>query len=266
MELLFFMKKYYWLLALITLVVVIVSVFLVRQWQGQTTLAEIKQRGVLRVGLDASFPPFEVVDESGQILGLDADIARAIAADLGVEVAFVNIGFDGLYDALKIKRVDILLSGLPIDSYMTEDVAYSTAYFNAGQVLVTRRSDIKTVADLEGQQVAVEWGSMGDMEGRRLQEIVPNLILNPQADVLTTMQFEIAIVDAVNAMTTPDLKRVVYLSDEWYAAAVRLEDSALLAAVNKTLGRLIDKTAPPCYLKVSPTEFEVLSGSEHCYK
>jgi len=68
--------------------------FLVPRDDG--TLAEIRRRGTLRVGLDASFPPFETIDEDNQIVGLDVDIARAIAADIGVELELVNIGFDGI--------------------------------------------------------------------------------------------------------------------------------------------------------------------------
>jgi polar amino acid transport system substrate-binding protein len=124
------------------------------------------------VGLDASFPPFETIDANGQIVGLDVDIARAIAADLGVKVELVNIGFDGLYDALLARRVDLIISGLPYDPRWTEDVAYTSNYFNAGQVLVTRADDqaIQAVEDLAGHTVAVEWGSQAEMEARRLQK------------------------------------------------------------------------------------------------
>ena len=128
-------KRVWWALTLLALALITWGGWIAYQrWQGRSGLAEIRQRGVLRVGLDASFPPFESLDEDGQVVGLDADIARAIADDLGVEVQFVNIGFDGLYDALLIKRVDVLLSGLPVDPYRTGDVAYSANYFNAGQV------------------------------------------------------------------------------------------------------------------------------------
>jgi len=209
-----------------------------QHWQAQSGLAEIQRRGVLRVGLDASFPPFESLDEDGQVVGLDADIARAIATDLAMDVEFVNIGFDGLYDALLIERVDMLLSGLPVDPYRTRDVAYSLNYFNAGQVLVTRRDDIQSVDDLMGQTVAVEWGSLADMEARRLQKTIANLQTNPQPDARSALQFDIAIVDGVSALGNSQLRIVEYLSDEWYAAAVSVENSALLAEINKTLERM----------------------------
>ncbi|MBI1879912.1 MAG: transporter substrate-binding domain-containing protein [Chloroflexi bacterium] len=243
------------------------------------SLAEIRRRGTLRVGLDASFPPFETIDANGQIVGLDVDIAQAIAADLGVEVELVNIGFDGLYDALLARRVDLVISGLPYDPRWTQDVAYSSNYFNAGQVLVVRAGDdqIKTVEDLTGRTVAVEWGSQAEMEARRLvqnppspsgrgaggegeisktSEISASITLLRQEtataalDAVTNNQADAAIVDAPSALSalTPSpsegegwgggLKVVTYLTDEWYAAAVHIQSRELLAAVNQTLERL----------------------------
>jgi ABC-type amino acid transport substrate-binding protein len=214
------------------------------------TLAEIQRRGTLRVGLDASFPPFETIDENGQIVGLDVDIARAIAADLGVEAEFVNIGFDGLYDALLARRVDIVISGLPYDPRWTQDVAYTHNYFNAGQILVSRVDEeaIKTVQDLAGRTVAIEWGSQADMEGRRLEREIEGLTLLRRAsaaEVLETLfggQADAAIVDAVSGVSAfpRGLRIVTYLTDEWYAAAVHIESQTLLAAVNRSLVRLTE--------------------------
>ena len=223
-------------------------------------LAEIQRRGTLRVGLDASFPPFETIDEQGQIVGLDVDLAREIAADLGVEVELVNIGFDGLYDALLARRADIIISGLPYDPRWTEDVAYTHNYFNAGQVLVTDMDAEHGVVvqplvapgrvggdgDLAGRAVAIEWGSQADMEGRRLAEELENLTLLRQptaAEALAALaagQAEAAIVDGVTAHSAAAnvLRPVTYLTDEWYAAAVHGESRELLAAVNQTLTRL----------------------------
>lgn len=220
--------------------------FLVPRDDG--TLAEIRRRGTLRVGLDASFPPFETIDEDNQIVGLDVDIARAIAADIGVELELVNIGFDGLYDALLARRADIIISGLPYDPRWTEDIAYSANYFNAGQVLVTRagESKINTVEALSGRMVAVEWGSQADMEGRRLERDLPNIDLlrrataNEALDSVLNGEADAAIVDAVSGVRAfpRGLRIVTYLTDEWYAAAVHIESQQLLAVVNQSLAHL----------------------------
>jgi polar amino acid transport system substrate-binding protein len=212
------------------------------------TLAEIQRRGSLRVGMDASFPPFETIDENGRIVGLDVDVAGAIAADLGVELELVNIGFDGLYDALLARRTDIIISGLPYDPRWTEDVAYTANYFNAGQVLVTRAGEvtIKEAADLAGHTVAVEWGSQADMEARRLERDAADLTILRQATAAEALQAlssgaaDAAIVDAVSGVQAfpQGLRIAAYLTDEWYAAAVHVESRALLEAVNRSLSRL----------------------------
>jgi polar amino acid transport system substrate-binding protein len=212
------------------------------------TLAEIQRRGTLRVGLDASFPPFEMLDENGRVVGLDADIARAVASDLGVGVEFVNIGFDGLYDALLARKVDIVISGLPYDPRWTEDVAYTRNYFNAGQILVTlsNEAQIETVKDAAGHTVAVEWGSQADMEARHLEQELANVTLlrrataNESIDALFSGEANAAIVDAVSGVSAfpRGLKIVDYLTDEWYAAAVHIESRELLEAVNQSLIRL----------------------------
>jgi len=233
---------------LITLAILIPLLWLLFAPRDDGTLAEIQRRGTLRVGLDASFPPFETIDENGQIVGLDVDLARAIAADLGVEVELVNIGFDGLYDALLARRADIIISGLPYDPRWTEDVAYTRNYFNAGQVLVTRADEqtIEAAEDLAGRTVAVEWGSQADMEGRRLAEELEAITLLRQATAAETLaslfsgQADAAIVDGVTAQSAVPrgIKLLTNLTDEWYAAAVHIESRELLAAVNQTLIRL----------------------------
>jgi polar amino acid transport system substrate-binding protein len=214
------------------------------------TLSEIQRRGTLRVGLDASFPPFEYIDEEGQIVGLDVDIAQAIATDLGVELALVNIGFDGLYDALLARRADLIISGLPYDPRWTEDVAYTINYFNAGQVLLipADNQSIVSTEDLAGKTVAVEWGSQADMEGRRLEPLVEGITFLRRSTAeeaiaaVISGEASAAIVEAVSGVRASPrgLKVVTYLTDEWYAAAVHIESQALLEAVNQSMMRLAE--------------------------
>jgi ABC-type amino acid transport substrate-binding protein len=134
------------------------------------TWERIQRDGVMRVAVDASYPPFEFIDGGGNLVGYDIDLAHELADRFGVDVEFVIISFDGLYDALRVERVDLILSALPFDSRLTEDMTYSHSYFNAGQVLVVREeeSGISGVGDLQGRLVGVEWGSMGDVEAREL--------------------------------------------------------------------------------------------------
>lgn len=234
------MNYKFWVAVALLILAGVVARTVILNIQGQSGLADIQRRGILRVGLDASFPPFEMLDEQGQVIGFDAEIARQIGRDLGVTVEFRNIGFDGLYDAVRSDQVDLIISGLPIDPYLTEDVAYSVPYFNAGQVLVTTQAEIQSLEDLAGQTVAVEWGSMADMEARQLQKTLPDLVISPQPDPQTALQFESAIVDSITGLTAPNHRLVTYLTNDWYAAAVALDNRALLDEVNETLTHLIE--------------------------
>ncbi len=99
---------------------------------------------MIRVCTDPSWPPFEFIDErTGEIKGLDVDLASALAARLrpegpAIRAQIVPVGFDSLYDALLAGRCDAVLSALPYEAERTEDVAYAISYFNAGLVIVVR--------------------------------------------------------------------------------------------------------------------------------
>lgn len=146
------------------------------------TWAAMQARGTWRVGLDPSFPPFEMLDEAGNPVGYDVDLARRIAQTWGLEVEIVALGFDSLLDAVQAGKIDSIVSALPYDPRATREIAYSSPYFEAGVRLAVRAgSPISGVAGLDGAAVAVEWGSMSDMVGRRLQREGSALELVPYA-------------------------------------------------------------------------------------
>ena len=240
------MSRHYWITALLLLIGLLgMGWYYVSQQTQDDTIAIIKQRGTVRVGLDASFPPFETMTAKGEIVGLDVEIAHDIAIALEVKLQLVNIGFDGLYDALLADQVDMVISGLPYDPRWTEDVAYSSNYFNAGQLLLVRvdEANLTHVKALHHQQIAVEWGSEADMVGRQLLKKQPTLTLIRQetaaqtVEALLNQQVDGAIVDGVTGLSAlpRGVKIVGYLTDEWYVAAVDLDSQGLLALINERL-------------------------------
>jgi ABC-type amino acid transport substrate-binding protein len=164
------------------------------------TWQQMQQRGTWRVGMDPSFPPFESLDEAGKPIGYDVELAEQLAGRWGLEVEIVAIGFDSLIDALQAGKIDSIVSALPHDPRLTKDIAYSEPYFEAGvRLAVVNGSDSETVDDLEGKTIAVEWGSAGDMVGRRImrdgidaelakyptpQEAVDGLLTDDDVDAL----------------------------------------------------------------------------------
>lgn len=146
------------------------------------TWTAMQDRGTWRVGMDPSFPPFESLDDTGEPVGYDVDLAHAIAATWGLQVEIIPIGYDSLLDALMTGRIDSIVSAFPYDERATRDVTFSPPYFEAGlRLVVNAGSPISDVVQLDSKTVAVEWGSMGDMVGRRFQRQEIALELAPYA-------------------------------------------------------------------------------------
>jgi polar amino acid transport system substrate-binding protein len=180
------MKQRRWLITLVIIAVIGAGLLLwwTRSGAGlpffprDRTWQMMQSRGTWRVGLDPSFPPFEMLDANGQIIGFDVALAQELAALWGLEVEFVSIGFDSLLDAVRTGQVDSVVSAYPYDPRLTRDVRFSTPYFEAGIRLAIRDdSPLQNIEELTDHTVAVEWGSMGDMVGRRLQRTQPLLHL-----------------------------------------------------------------------------------------
>jgi polar amino acid transport system substrate-binding protein len=178
-------------------------------WWGQLPRPDpawerIQRTGVLRVGTDPTYPPFESV-ENGQYVGYDMDLARALAAGMGVRAEFVNLPLDGQYDALAQDKVDVLISALPFIYERQKEVRYTHPYYDAGPVLVLPTgSPLAQPADLAGQRVAVELGTDADMVARRLQRSGVALRLESgyhsteaALDALATGQADAAISDPI---------------------------------------------------------------------
>ena len=121
-------------------------------------VAVIKERGRLIVGMDATYPPLEYLDENGQVIGFGADLASEIARAMDVPLESRNITFDKIFDALENGEIDMIISSLTITSDRQEIYDFSNPYLNAGQVLVVQNSNNSILApeDLEGNVVGVQ--------------------------------------------------------------------------------------------------------------
>jgi polar amino acid transport system substrate-binding protein len=214
------------------------------------TWQRIREQGVLRIGLDPTYPPFAAM-ESGELYGLDVELARALAANLGLEAAFVPFAYDGLYDALATKQVDLLLSALVIRPELTAEFAYSEPYFNGGQILVTPASgtSIRTMEDLSGRALAVELGAEGHVIATEWQRRLSQLDVHPHGTAEEAMQAvadgkaDAALVDSIGGRLFVSAHDELVVSSEPvtvepFAAVVRKEDEMLLKKVNESLGRL----------------------------
>lgn len=235
-----------------TLALTVLAVWLLLGGSGERKdpiWERIQRDRVIRVGMEASFPPFETI-ESDQFVGYDVDLARELASRLGIgEVRFVNVHFDGLYDALTGAKCDIILSALPYERERTQDFSYTVPYFHAGQVLVVPNgSAIVDIEDLQGRTVAVEMGSQAHSLARQYVtrrgyqiEIVTAYSADEALSLLASGGADVAIADAVTALAylgdndTVRLASNEQLTDEPYVIAVPREAKVLLDELNRAI-------------------------------
>jgi polar amino acid transport system substrate-binding protein len=208
------------------------------------------QPGRLRVGVDAAYPPFVQLAD-GRFSGHDVELAERLADHLGLTLEMVNIPFDGLYDALRVSRIDIIISALPYLEELEGTVIYSRPYFQAGEVLIVRPDTrIRGPRDLRGRVVGVELGSLGDQTARRLLAERDEFTLRSDYDSAETAvrsllarEVDAVMVDRVEALTlvrtSPGLTIAeAVLSDVPYVIAMPYDEPALARRVNNWLTTL----------------------------
>ncbi|MEX0669455.1 MAG: transporter substrate-binding domain-containing protein [Pirellulales bacterium] len=118
----------------------------------------------LRVGMELSYPPFEMTDPQGRPAGISVKLAEALAAHLGRQVVIENIAFDGLIPALKSRTIDCVISSMTATPEREKSIAFSEPYLKTGlALLIAVDSPVQSAADLDvaGRFVAVKQGTTG---------------------------------------------------------------------------------------------------------
>lgn len=134
---------------------------------GNTEAAEstgaTESKGVLVMATNAEFPPYEY-HEGGAIVGIDVEIAQAIAAEMGMELEIEDIAFDSIIPAVQSGKADFGAAGMTVDEDRKMNVDFSEPYASATQVIIVKEdSEITGLADLEGKLIGVQQGTTGDI-------------------------------------------------------------------------------------------------------
>lgn len=125
-------------------------------------LARIKANGELIMSTNAQFPPFESVGDDGSVVGVDVDIAQAIADKIGVKLTVKDGEFNAIINELQAGKSNIGAAGITVTPERAEQVDFSDPYFTSIQYFIVKEgSDIKTVEDLAGKRVGVQLGTTG---------------------------------------------------------------------------------------------------------
>ncbi len=124
------------------------------------TLDEVKKRGVLVVGTEAAYVPYEFFKD-GKIIGYDPDIVEHFVQTLGVKAQLVDTAWNGIIPALYAKKFDVIISTMTITKERAEKVLFSMPYADASNVILLRAGEerIKTADDLSDKIIGVQIGS-----------------------------------------------------------------------------------------------------------
>ena len=213
----------------------------------QSETAENTDGGVLRMGTNATFPPYEYVDENNEVAGIDADIAAAIAEKLGMELEIADMAFDSLIPALQSDTIDIVLAGMTVDPERAEQVNFTDSYATGVQVIIVPEgSDIASPDDLEGKNIGVQTGTTGDLycTDDYGQEFVKQFDNGPLAvAALVNGQVDCVVIDnepAKNYVAANQGLKILdtaYANEE-YAAAIAKDNTELFEQVNAAIQEL----------------------------
>ncbi len=146
----------------------------------------------LAVGMELNYPPFEMVNPSGQPAGISVEMAEAFGRFLGRNIQIQNIPFDGLIPALKTGKIDLIISSMTETPERAQSLDFSEPYVRTGLcMLVNKRAGIKSVeqADQPGISIAVKQGTTGQLYAQNHLKRARLLVLDKEdACVLEVVQ------------------------------------------------------------------------------
>jgi polar amino acid transport system substrate-binding protein len=145
----------------------------------------------LRIASDATFPPFETVNESTKALeGFDIDLMTAIAKKENLDIEFVNVSFDPLLAGMAQCQYDAAISGITIQDDRKAKMLFSDPYMSAGQIISVKKDNtsIKGTADLKGKTLGAQLGTTGAIEAGKIEG----------ATVKTYDSYDLAFLDLAN--------------------------------------------------------------------
>ena len=117
----------------------------------------------LVMATNAEFPPYEF-HEGDAIVGIDAEIAQAIADKLGMELKIEDVAFDSIIPGVQAGKYDMGMAGMTITKDRLQSVNFSDSYAKGVQVVIVKEdSDIKTIDDVQGKKIGVQTSTTGDI-------------------------------------------------------------------------------------------------------
>ena len=204
--------------------------------------------GVLTMGTNAAFPPYEY-KEGDEIVGIDAEIAKALADKLGLELKIVDMDFSSLITSIQSGKIDISLAGMTVTEERKQNVDFTDSYATGVQsIIVKEGSDIQSVDDLEGKLIGVQEGTTGHLycsDDYGEENVIAYTNGATAVQALLQDKVDCVVIDQQPAKAFVEANEGLQILDtayttEDYAAAVSKDNPALTAALNTALQELKD--------------------------
>ena len=200
--------------------------------------------GKLTMATNATFPPYEMTTDSGDIEGIDVDTAKAIAEKLGLELHIDDMDFDAALLSVQQGKADIAMAGITVTDERKAVMAFSDSYATGIQsIIVPEGSDIASPDDLAGKKIGTQRGTTGyiyctDDFGEDSVVAYDNGLTAVQA--LNNGQVDAVVIDNAPAKeyvaANPGLKVLeTSYAEEDYAIGMNKDNTALVEAVNAAL-------------------------------
>ena len=227
--------------------------------EGGMTVTE----GTLTMATNAYFPPYEYY-EGDQIVGIDAEIAAAVAEKLGLTLVIEDMEFDSIITAVQTGKADMGLAGMTVTEERLQNVNFSNTYATGVQsVIVKEGSDIASLDDLAGKLIGVQLSTTGDIYAT--DEFGDEFVEqygkgNDAVMALVSGKIDAVIIDNEPAKSFVAANEGLVILDteyavEEYAAAINKDNTALLDAINGALEELkADGTLDAIIAKYIPAE------------
>lgn len=200
---------------------------------------------VLVMATNAEFPPYEYY-EGKDVVGIDADIAAAVAEEMGMELKIEDMAFDSIITAVTSGKADFGLAGMTVTPEREENVNFSDSYATATQVIIVKEgSDIAGPDDLTGKKVGVQLGTTGDIYADDIEDATVERYNKGFEAVQALLQDKIdaVVIDGEPAKVFVSENEGLQILDEAfteeeYAMAIAKDNTELLEKVNTALANL----------------------------
>lgn len=202
--------------------------------------------GVLTMATNAYFPPYEYY-EGNEIVGIDAEIAEAVANKLGLTLEIQDMEFDSIITAVQTGKADMGLAGMTVTDERLQMINFTNTYATGVQVvIVAEDSDINSIEDLQGKKIGVQLATTGDIyacDDFGVENVEQYNKGNDAVLALTQGKVDAVIIDnepAKNYVSANEGLKILeteYVTED-YAACINKNNTELLDQVNKALEEL----------------------------